>query len=108
MKMTVRHCLYPLLLISFAGHGVAAEQTLELAPVQVSGQALSEDAAPLHLEMVNSTGSRLGLSVRETPAIVETKTQKDMQHKGLRTTKEALPPTLPASRSATCLATLRC
>jgi iron complex outermembrane receptor protein len=43
---------------------------------------------PLHLESQNSTGSRLGLTARETPATVETKTQRDMQVKGLRTTKE--------------------
>ena len=44
---------------------------------------------PLHLDTKNSTGSRLGLTARETPATVETKTQEDMQVKGLRTTKEA-------------------
>lgn len=36
-----------------------------------------------------STGSRLGLSIRETPASLETLTQEDMQVKGLRTAREA-------------------
>ncbi|PTQ64669.1 iron complex outermembrane receptor protein [Sphingomonas sp. PP-CE-3G-477] len=43
----------------------------------------------LKLDRTSDTGSRLGLSVRETPATVETLTQADMQVQGLRTAREA-------------------
>uniref|UniRef100_UPI0035CC491B TonB-dependent receptor n=1 Tax=uncultured Sphingomonas sp. TaxID=158754 RepID=UPI0035CC491B len=43
----------------------------------------------LKLDQPSETGSRLGLSVRETPATVETLTQADLQTRGLRTSKEA-------------------
>ncbi len=63
--------------------------------------ALAEDAASadtiivtgqrdqLKLDTPSQTGSRLGLSIRETPATVETLTQADMQTQGLRTSREA-------------------
>lgn len=44
---------------------------------------------PLHLKQVNTTSSRLGLTSQETPATVQTITQKELQEKGLRTVKEA-------------------
>lgn len=62
--------------------------TVVLDALQVTGTALSPVQDPLHLDDKNSTGSRLGLTARETPATVEVKTQQDMQVKGLRTTKE--------------------
>lgn len=43
----------------------------------------------LELDRKSDTASRLGLSVRETPASVETLTQQDMQVRGLRTAREA-------------------
>lgn len=43
----------------------------------------------LRLGAAHGTGSRLGLSARETPATVETITQDDIQFKGLRTAREA-------------------
>ncbi|MFV1944082.1 TonB-dependent siderophore receptor [Pseudomonas luteola] len=66
-----------------------AAQIVQLQPLQVTGQQVSESDDPLHIDAQNSIGSRLGLTARETPATVETKTQQDMQVKGLRTTKEA-------------------
>ncbi|MCU4435814.1 Plug domain-containing protein, partial [Acinetobacter bereziniae] len=44
---------------------------------------------PLHLKQVNTTSSRLGLTSQETPATVQTITQKELQEKGVRTVKEA-------------------
>jgi iron complex outermembrane receptor protein len=43
----------------------------------------------LHLAEPGSTGSRLGLTARETPATVQTLTQDEIQAKGLRTAREA-------------------
>ncbi|MBD9513660.1 TonB-dependent receptor [Pseudomonas sp. PDM22] len=94
MTLRLTRYLSPLLLMPL-GCGAALaddgahEQPVDLAPMQISGEAPSEDVDPLHIDSVNGTGSRLGMSARETPATVETKTQKDMQRKGLRTTKEA-------------------
>lgn len=44
---------------------------------------------PLRLEEQPQAASRLGLSVRETPASVEVLTQDDLQVQGLRTAREA-------------------
>lgn len=44
----------------------------------------------LLLDAKNGTGSRLGLTVRETPAIVDILSQELMQERGLRTSVEAL------------------
>ncbi|MCY1671607.1 TonB-dependent receptor [Novosphingobium sp. SL115] len=44
---------------------------------------------PLQLDAETTTGSRLGLSARETPATVQTITQADIQFRGLRTAREA-------------------
>lgn len=44
---------------------------------------------PLKLDDRAQAGSRLGLSIRETPASVEVLTQNDLQVRGLRTTREA-------------------
>lgn len=43
----------------------------------------------LRLDRTSDTGSRLGLTVMETPATVETLTQADLQFRGLRTAREA-------------------
>lgn len=42
------------------------------------------------LDQPSEIGSRLGLTVRETPALVDIVTQSDMQNQGLRTAIEAL------------------
>lgn len=44
---------------------------------------------PLKLDQKSDTGSRLGLTIMETPASVETLSQADMQFRGLRTAREA-------------------
>ena len=44
---------------------------------------------PLKLDDHAQAGSRLGLSIRETPASVEVLTQDDLQIRGLRTAREA-------------------
>ncbi len=44
--------------------------------------------AAAKLDQPTSTASRLGLSLRETPATVELLTQEDMQVRGLRTSRE--------------------
>jgi len=59
----------------------------ELGTITVEG---SRDASGLHLEESSGTASRLGLSVRETPASVEILQQDTMQQRGARTFTEAL------------------
>ena len=59
----------------------------ELGTITVEG---SRDASGLHLEESSGTASRLGLSVRETPASVEILQQDTMQQRGARTFSEAL------------------
>jgi len=59
----------------------------ELGTITVEG---SRDAGGLHLEESSGTASRLGLSVRETPASVEILQQDTMQQRGARTFSEAL------------------
>ncbi len=61
----------------------AAAQTGDSAIV-VTGQR-----DPLKLDETAGAASRLGLSIRETPASVEVLTQQDLQVRGLRTAREA-------------------
>jgi len=63
-----------------------AEPSTEVDRVIVTGVADRQ----LLLDAKTPTGSRLGLSVRETPAIVDILSQALMQERGLRTTVEAL------------------
>ncbi len=71
----------------------AGAQTRDAAPlpdvrtdatIVVTGQR-----DPLKLDDQAPAASRLGLSIRETPASVEVLTQDDLQVRGLRTTREA-------------------
>ncbi|MGL5003836.1 MAG: TonB-dependent receptor plug domain-containing protein, partial [Casimicrobium sp.] len=62
--------------------------TQRVEPVTVTGRNL-EDQTP-DLEKSSDTGSRLGLTVRETPASVEVMTQEVMQRRGARTLEEAM------------------
>jgi iron complex outermembrane receptor protein len=64
-----------------------AQSHAELGTVTVEG---SRDASSLHLEESSGTASRLGLSVRETPASVEILSQDAIQQRGARTFSEAL------------------
>lgn len=59
----------------------------ELGAVTIEG---SRDANSLHLEESSGAASRLGLSVRETPASVEILSQDAIQQRGARTFSEAL------------------
>lgn len=63
---------------------VALSTASDAGEITVNGQR--EKTA---LDHVSTTASRLGLSIRETPAMVETLTQEDMQRLGLRTQREA-------------------
>lgn len=70
----------------FAAPGVQAQQT-ELPAIRV--QAASE-VGSLHLDSHSHTASRLGLSVRETPASVEIVSQQTLRERGASTLTEAL------------------
>lgn len=63
-----------------------AEDDQEQSDIIVTGVADRQ----LLLDAKSETGSRLGLSVRETPAIVDILSQQLMQERGLRTSVEAL------------------
>ncbi len=62
---------------------VAAQTTPPDATIVVTGQR-----DPLHLDDPAQAGSRLDLSIRETPASIEILTQDDLQTRGLRTARE--------------------
>jgi iron complex outermembrane receptor protein len=64
-----------------------AQDTAELGTVTIEE---TRDATSLHLNARSGTASRLGLSVRETPASVEILTQEAIAQRGARTFSEAL------------------
>jgi iron complex outermembrane receptor protein len=64
-----------------------AQDTAELGTVTIEE---TRDATSLHLNASSGTASRLGLSVRETPASVEILTQEAIAQRGARTFSEAL------------------
>ncbi|MGE7206475.1 TonB-dependent receptor [Sphingomonas sp. NPDC019816] len=60
------------------------------APSQSSTTVIVQGArTPPGLDAPTGAGSRLPLSIRETPATVEVLNQQDLQQRGLRTTREA-------------------
>ena len=65
----------------------SSSNNAELGTVTIEG---SRDANSLHLNDSSGTASRLGLSVRETPASVEILSQDAIQQRGARTFSEAL------------------
>jgi iron complex outermembrane receptor protein len=74
-------------ILAFSTSALANDKTVPPDPqteIIVNGQR-----DKLELDRTSETASRLGLSVRETPATVETLTQHDMQVQGLRTAREA-------------------
>ena len=74
-------------IVAFTGAAHASDTddaTDQKSEIIVTGQR-----DQLELDRKSDTGSRLGLSVRETPATVETLTQANMQVQGLRTAREA-------------------
>jgi iron complex outermembrane recepter protein len=72
------------LLLAGSAYAQSTPPASDLDQVTISGKR-----DRLHLEEPNSTGSRLSLSARETPATVQSLTQEDMQMRGLRTAREA-------------------
>lgn len=85
MTMFIRTAVAVAAATSF--HAAYAQSNAELGTVTIEG---SRDANSLHLEDSSGTASRLGLSVRETPASVEILSQDAMQQRGARTFSEAL------------------
>ncbi|MCR6476859.1 TonB-dependent receptor [Variovorax sp. ZS18.2.2] len=72
---------------AYAQGNTSGGSSAELGAITVEG---SRDANSLHLEESSGTASRLGLSVRETPASVEILSQDAIQQRGARTFSEAL------------------
>lgn len=72
------------LVASLAATSSLAQDRNDPAAIVVIGQR-----DPLKLEQESDAGSRLGLTIRETPASVETLSQADLQFRGLRTAREA-------------------
>src|SRR5690242_9969398 len=68
----------------------------QLAPVPAPAPALTADqqrganSTPLNTNVVAESGSRLGLTPRETPATIEVVDQQTLKDRGLRTTTEAV------------------
>jgi iron complex outermembrane recepter protein len=75
--------------LSGAG-GSQAQPAPEPAPTLQTVTVQGERQRPLGQDTESQTGSRLGLTLRETPASVETITQETMQLRGARTLEEAL------------------
>ncbi len=75
-------CLALAVPVSAQRRDIAVDRTD--ATIVVTGQR-----DPLKLDDQAQAGSRLGLSIRETPASVEVLTQDDLQIRGLRTAREA-------------------
>lgn len=91
--MKQAHPLRPLILALAAGFAAtaqaqtASEADQSLPVVKVEGKA---EARRLGLDTTSQTGSRLGLSLRETPASIEVIDQEAMALRGARTLEEAL------------------
>ena len=65
----------------------SAQQAKDTQTVTISGE---RDKRDMPLEQPTGTGSRLGLSIRETPASVDVLSQEVMQERGDRTMVEAV------------------
>ncbi|WP_210163185.1 TonB-dependent receptor plug domain-containing protein [Niveispirillum irakense] len=75
---------------------VAGVSTLALAQVAYGAPDAADETVVVighreaaKLNQPTDTASRLGLTLRETPATVEVLTQEDLQVRGLRTSREA-------------------
>ena len=76
---------------SGAAMGVAFAQTAPEAAQSLQSVTITGSAErPLNLDRESQTGSRLGLSLRETPASVEVISREAMELRGARTLEEAL------------------
>lgn len=81
----IRHFLLPCALApGLTLPATAGAQLRDPGAIVVTGQR-----DPLHLDDAAPAGSRLPLSIRETPASVDILTQDDLQQRGLRTAREA-------------------
>lgn len=74
------------ILLAFSGSALAETAAL-LGEVEVRANVLGE---ALDLEQKHQTGSRLGLTVKETPASVTVLDRETLERRGLDTTQEAL------------------
>jgi iron complex outermembrane recepter protein len=105
MQMQVRWLLIGVSSSMIGMVGVAAGQEHTLEEVVVTGESESQPtaASAALLDVESQTGNRLGLSVRETPAVIDTLTAEQMQDLGVRATDEALnrAPGLSSSSIAT-------
>jgi len=87
-ESTGRNALKPLVLalwLAFSVAAVANDSVLE--EMTVTDSVLRE---PLDLTRKHQTGSRLGLTVRETPASVTVVDRETLERRGIESTKEAL------------------
>lgn len=75
-----------LLMFASGGHGSEANPVV-LDAVSVTASSFGQ---PLDLEQKNQTASRLGLSLRETPASVFVVDRETMERRGVDNTQEAL------------------
>jgi hypothetical protein len=91
----------------------ATASTLALAAPACAADEASPDIVvtgqrdPLKLDRQSDTGSRLGLTLRETPAAIETLTQADLQVHGACAPRARRSTAWSARSPATCPATLR-
>jgi iron complex outermembrane recepter protein len=87
-ESTGRNALKPLVLalwLAFSVGAAAADSVLE--EMTVTDSVLGE---PLDLTRKHQTGSRLGLTVRETPASVTVVDRETLERRGVESTQEAL------------------
>ncbi len=71
-----------------AGSTVPLQPNLEEPVATAAGAASSTQPTPLNTNAVAASATRLGLTVRETPATVEVVNQQTMQEQGYRTTTD--------------------
>lgn len=81
----VKHIAFPGVVVLVVSTSTLAQVSLQAVEVI----AIQQDQSP-SLQATPAVGSRLGLSVRETPASAEVITQEMMERRGARTFEEAL------------------
>ncbi|WMD20456.1 TonB-dependent receptor [Achromobacter seleniivolatilans] len=91
MKNTTARTLLLGLLASGSAHALTTDPAIEtLAPATVYGDGHTEVApnGPINLDARDSTGSRLGLTLRETPATVTVISREQIEARGALNTQE--------------------
>lgn len=76
--------------VAATGQAASAQNTTETQLPAVNVQGRRDATQSIPLDQPSSTASRLGLTLRETPASVEVLSQEVMQQRGARTFSEAL------------------